>query len=1377
MYNGCINVSPYRCFAAGEGERMSKLVKNLLVIVVSLSILVIGLLFGAQQASIPVAQAATICVNPGGTGGCYNTIQAAISAALPGDTIAVAAGTYNENLIIDKSLTIVGAGSATTIVDGKKANHVVKVNPLVQATISGLTIRNGKVTGDVGAGIHNQGALTLADSIVTDNTVIGTVAEPGAGGGIVNLGWMLLSNTIVSNNTIRAKNLAGPASPLGGGIANAGMLTLDSSNVLGNTIVVSSTLGSNAAGGGIANGGWVTVSNNSSISGNAISIRNTTGSSMGAGGGIANDGWLSIADSAVDNNLVEVVDDTALAFGAGIVHGEMAPALPAQPLAHPRLQAGNPAFYIAIADTSVSGNELRVDVLDGSSGIGVALGGGIACDDNLSLSHCAVKDNKAVVHGSKTSPTIGVAGGGGVFASMAITVTEGSTINGNNVNAHAAIAGGLGGGIGNSGVSVLFLGSLSGSGAITAPRFGGPLLGNGIAPSVLLSDSMVADNDVRVTPWSLSTDGPTGIGIALGGGVASEGDVILRHATVNWNQAIMNGDEMISPTLGAVVGGGICSGASITSTDSTIQGNLAKIDAAVALAVGGGIANGEISAVVLPDLPGAIQPSFPRFGAPSFGSSIFGSATLSSTLVIENDLKVNVQALDITIGEGDIELLGGLGIALGGGVAGAGDVILDDGRVAENKIVVRGAQVGEGDDVIPTVAVGVGGGICAGGTITGASSAINGNEIDINAAIVLGAGGGSANLGMIDIPLLPNLASLGQNAAPLFQGARLGQSAEAGLFLFDTQVAGNNLIATASHLDSDMSLLGLTGGGLVLGGGVASAGDVILGGDEIINNSLTLQGDMVSPTLGIAAGGGICTGAAISATNSIIGGNRVDVDASMAIGLGGGIANSALSIPILPDMPNSGEFVTFSGKAPRFGLSASMLEPAVILTETRVDENSVNVFARIVKGAEEATPFEETGIAYGGGIASDNKLVISHSYITDNRAELRSSLSHATLQMGGGGGIANGALEMVIPFFATLQAPGFGPFGASLSLDDSEVRDNRVYIGRNYTAELDGSTLKDAEVSAPVGDGDQGFGDSIILPSTGKGGGILASGDVTITNGSGIYDNMVQVIGPAARAIGGGLLVENPESTLGTAGMNESLQADGFGVRLTVSDAEVIENDATVLIVRPTKYQVPPEDRVGSARGGGIATAGEVETTITYSVIDRNSVSAEGMSSRPSYANRLRASGGGLILSGIATINCSEINDNTAYTEYGENQVSRGGGIQVGRSATGCDLLLTNSEINDNEAEQGGGLYISRNSSAEILFCDIENNDYVGIWVQPQELGAPLAALGNGLLSLEAHWNNIVGNIIGIRKHQPNPLLGREQLLGLCGWAGQRRLR
>jgi len=73
----------------------------------------------------------------------YSTIQAAINAANPGDTILVAAGTYSENLLVNKSVSIIGENPATTIIDGGGLGTVVTI-PSTNVVINGFTVQNGK---------------------------------------------------------------------------------------------------------------------------------------------------------------------------------------------------------------------------------------------------------------------------------------------------------------------------------------------------------------------------------------------------------------------------------------------------------------------------------------------------------------------------------------------------------------------------------------------------------------------------------------------------------------------------------------------------------------------------------------------------------------------------------------------------------------------------------------------------------------------------------------------------------------------------------------------------------------------------------------------------------------------------------------------------------------------------------------------------------------------------------------------------------------------------------------------------------------------------------------------------------------------------------
>jgi hypothetical protein len=157
-----------------------------------------ALLFGNR-----VSAAGTLYVNPdgvcGGNSPCFTTIQAAINAAAPGDTINVAAATYVEEININKALTLLGPNAninPNTGVRGAEAVIVpVTSNPIdpgflgpivAYLSVPGVTMKGFTVDGnnpsltsgvvyngsDVDAefGIYGDGAGNL-DAVVENNIV------------------------------------------------------------------------------------------------------------------------------------------------------------------------------------------------------------------------------------------------------------------------------------------------------------------------------------------------------------------------------------------------------------------------------------------------------------------------------------------------------------------------------------------------------------------------------------------------------------------------------------------------------------------------------------------------------------------------------------------------------------------------------------------------------------------------------------------------------------------------------------------------------------------------------------------------------------------------------------------------------------------------------------------------------------------------------------------------------------------------------------------------------------------------------------------------------------------------------------------------------
>ncbi len=141
-------------------------------------------------------QAADINVDDSG-GADYTSIQAAINAANASDTINVASGTYNENIVVNKSLTIIGAGNANTKIIGVNNNENTVEITSNDVYITGFRIDNTN-------GRTNQFHCVILNS-VSSCTVTNCIIENGENG----LYLISSDSNTISSNTIQINNQKG----------------------------------------------------------------------------------------------------------------------------------------------------------------------------------------------------------------------------------------------------------------------------------------------------------------------------------------------------------------------------------------------------------------------------------------------------------------------------------------------------------------------------------------------------------------------------------------------------------------------------------------------------------------------------------------------------------------------------------------------------------------------------------------------------------------------------------------------------------------------------------------------------------------------------------------------------------------------------------------------------------------------------------------------------------------------------------------------------------------------------------------------------------------------------------------------------------------
>lgn len=153
---------------AGGNKNIKKtLVIGLILILIEVSI---ASGFNIKSSNNPKPLDSSNWLYVGGSGpGNYTAIQSAIDAANPGDTVYVYNGTYDENIIIDKPLKLIGENRNTTSIDGNIQGDTVTISS-EKVTLKNFTIINGKT--DFKLDIFRAGIRVTASHCVIKENII-----------------------------------------------------------------------------------------------------------------------------------------------------------------------------------------------------------------------------------------------------------------------------------------------------------------------------------------------------------------------------------------------------------------------------------------------------------------------------------------------------------------------------------------------------------------------------------------------------------------------------------------------------------------------------------------------------------------------------------------------------------------------------------------------------------------------------------------------------------------------------------------------------------------------------------------------------------------------------------------------------------------------------------------------------------------------------------------------------------------------------------------------------------------------------------------------------------------------------------------------------
>ncbi len=121
----------------------------------------------------------------------YPMIQEAIDNVEVGETIFVRHGTYNESIVVNKTLSLVGENASSTVISGIGNKHTVTLSGAANVTFKGFTVTHASHGTYIGISLVSTEYTRIQDCIVANN---GAGIKQDGGGHTEMTGNVILNN-------------------------------------------------------------------------------------------------------------------------------------------------------------------------------------------------------------------------------------------------------------------------------------------------------------------------------------------------------------------------------------------------------------------------------------------------------------------------------------------------------------------------------------------------------------------------------------------------------------------------------------------------------------------------------------------------------------------------------------------------------------------------------------------------------------------------------------------------------------------------------------------------------------------------------------------------------------------------------------------------------------------------------------------------------------------------------------------------------------------------------------------------------------------------------------------------------------------------------